>query len=701
MNYFKQRSKIPDGHYYDIFDGAMFKDLRSKSDTPFYKLPHPLFFTLNVDWFQPFSKENYSVGAIYLSINNFPRGERMKQENVILVGLIPGPKEPNHTHLMHYITPLVDELIELYEGVRFKTKNHPGGVLFHGALLNLACDIPASRKVGGFTGSRSTHACNKCDKVFEFRNSLPNFSGMTARHYTQRSRESNLEAALKWKNATSEDDQVEIAKSLGCRYTPLHRLEYFDVVRQTIIDPMHNLLLGTCRRMVKIVWKFKNPDLLKMQEKANLVEVPPGFENLRKRIAGDFSSFKADQWKSWCLIYSPFVLIDVLSKQKLKHWIGFVDACRLLLKSSLTQEDVEKAHALLLEFNSKVEQLYPTVFLTVNNHLHGHLKNTIEDFSVPHAYWLFGFERFNGVFSRFKTNNHNVELTFMRKYTEKVNLERHLVQSWKFFDDTQHEYSQYGHQFATDLMEFFTDTLFNDNNSRSTSTRKTVEEGHIVTDELVDYAVDLLDHPATGVEVSAEDVVISKKMQKVRMAPDHLQYLMEFYEVSYPKAHEEGELSRYPNIEKFKSIRLHGKIYHSAEAQSKAGNWVQCLFLGQYQDRNNNDSIEYWTGKILYFFKHNQNVFVQRNTKRLRDRDLPPYIPKEHLFAFVRFLNPNGNQSRTYTDCGLQEWKSTFADENIDCIIPIARIHSQVAVAKKPGVSSNLIIIPLPHNIHR
>ena len=35
----------------------------------------------------------YSVGAIYLIIQNLPRSMRYKRENVILVGLIPGPKE--------------------------------------------------------------------------------------------------------------------------------------------------------------------------------------------------------------------------------------------------------------------------------------------------------------------------------------------------------------------------------------------------------------------------------------------------------------------------------------------------------------------------------------------------------------------------------------------------------------------------------
>ena len=36
----------------------------------------------------------YSAGAIYLAIQNLPRTDRYLMENVLLVAMIPGPKEP-------------------------------------------------------------------------------------------------------------------------------------------------------------------------------------------------------------------------------------------------------------------------------------------------------------------------------------------------------------------------------------------------------------------------------------------------------------------------------------------------------------------------------------------------------------------------------------------------------------------------------
>ncbi|OAD71072.1 hypothetical protein PHYBLDRAFT_148290 [Phycomyces blakesleeanus NRRL 1555(-)] len=103
--------------------------------------------TLNIDWFQPFNGVTYSCGAIYLSINNLPREERYKKENVILAGLMPGPKEA-------------------------KTR-----ACVCTALFLVACDIPAAHKTCGFILHTSVNACHICNCKFT---RLPNNRDM---HY--------------------------------------------------------------------------------------------------------------------------------------------------------------------------------------------------------------------------------------------------------------------------------------------------------------------------------------------------------------------------------------------------------------------------------------------------------------------------------------------------------------------------------------
>ena len=64
--------------------------------------------------------------------------------------MIPGPQEPKQ-NVNSFLQPLVDELIDLWDGVLLKTSDGRTEK-FRGALLALSSDIPATRKCGGFIG---------------------------------------------------------------------------------------------------------------------------------------------------------------------------------------------------------------------------------------------------------------------------------------------------------------------------------------------------------------------------------------------------------------------------------------------------------------------------------------------------------------------------------------------------------------------
>ena len=83
-------------------------DFMTFDGVPFFLAPFYYALQLNVDWFQPFQHTQHSEGAIYLSIVNLPRQEHCLKEN-ILVGIIPGPKEPS-LHLNSFFQPLINEL---------------------------------------------------------------------------------------------------------------------------------------------------------------------------------------------------------------------------------------------------------------------------------------------------------------------------------------------------------------------------------------------------------------------------------------------------------------------------------------------------------------------------------------------------------------------------------------------------------------
>ncbi|XP_019624867.1 PREDICTED: uncharacterized protein LOC109470372 [Branchiostoma belcheri] len=151
----------------DVYDGQVWKDFQHDniSGNPFLSEPIDLALMLNCDWYQPYKHSEYSVGVLYLVILNLPREERFKEENLIIVGLIPGPKEPK-LDINTFLEPLVEELQDLWNGVLLRDNSSCGAHIYRAALVCLSSDIPAIRKCGGFVGHVALRGCSKCLKTF-------------------------------------------------------------------------------------------------------------------------------------------------------------------------------------------------------------------------------------------------------------------------------------------------------------------------------------------------------------------------------------------------------------------------------------------------------------------------------------------------------------------------------------------------------
>ena len=54
-------------------------------------------------------------------------------------------------------------------------------------------------------------------------------------------------------------------------------------------------------------------------------------------------------------------------------------------------------------------------------HLHGHLKQTLLDFDPIYAFWLFSFERYNGLLGNIDSNKKgSFEVTFVKRFIQSV-----------------------------------------------------------------------------------------------------------------------------------------------------------------------------------------------------------------------------------------------------------------------------------------
>ena len=187
--------------------------------------------------------------------------------------------------------------------------------------------------------------------------------------------------------------------------TQSSELPCFDIVRHHVVDPIHNLFLGLAKHTTK-QWSdlgvLCSRDFIEIRDRVDLMCVPSKIGRIPRKIASNFFSFTADEWKHWILIYSVFALKNILADEHYSCWCRFVSACQLLLQARLTKDTIEHAHFHLVGFCTQFEERYGAEKCTPNMHMACHLKDCILDYGVLSAFWCFPFERMNGILEGMK-----------------------------------------------------------------------------------------------------------------------------------------------------------------------------------------------------------------------------------------------------------------------------------------------------------
>lgn len=213
---------------------------------------------------------------------------------------------------------------------------------------------------------------------------------------------------------------AQLESKLGVRYSELLRLPYFDPVRMLIIDPMHCLYLGITKHLMKSVWidrEILTPKQLQLlQECVNSCSAPANLGRIPHKIASNFSGFTADQFKNWTNLFSLISLVQMLPEEHMKCWRVFVMASRVLSKHVLSVDDISGGDALLLQFCRLAKSLYGKSSITPNMHMACHIKDCLLDNGPMHGFWLFSFERMNGILESQPNNNRAIEVQLMRTF---------------------------------------------------------------------------------------------------------------------------------------------------------------------------------------------------------------------------------------------------------------------------------------------
>ncbi|KIJ06468.1 hypothetical protein PAXINDRAFT_91930 [Paxillus involutus ATCC 200175] len=183
----------------------------------------------------------YGKQSVQHTVHSRPQSScsSYRAENLLVGFMTPGPQEPTGSQLQNYLKVIIDDLLKLYEdGVVYHTPSHPQGRRVRVVLLGVICDHPAMCKMCGFADhGHNVAPCPKCKVTKE-----ELFSDESLRN--GRNGEEHRKGCFEEKSLQTDEEREEYFQKHGVRWTELARLPYFDLVRHTIIDPMHNLLLG-------------------------------------------------------------------------------------------------------------------------------------------------------------------------------------------------------------------------------------------------------------------------------------------------------------------------------------------------------------------------------------------------------------------------------------------------------------------------
>ncbi|EPS99806.1 hypothetical protein FOMPIDRAFT_1030690 [Fomitopsis schrenkii] len=334
----RTKSRAP-GTYQDNFDGRICRELQGPDGRLFFENPLPtqcnelrIGLTLGVDWFSYLRSNiapSHSSCPMSFNIVNLPHYLRYRTANMILAGIMPGPKEQDFDEVQRYMRVFVNELLRLWrEGFIIRTPKHPLGRLVRVILICVCCDKPAAHKLGGFGSHSHTFFCTRC-WIKQSQKACTEAFKKGA--FPARTHAEQLKLAEEYARCTTQAARDEFVKNFASRWCELARLPYFDVCQMIVIDPMHNLLLGLVKTHFYHIWiqlkvLRKTKELRRFHEILSKLQIPAYMGRLPALMGQPAGgSLTADQWLIAATVVCPIALPQIWDE----YCTGNAEAVRL------------------------------------------------------------------------------------------------------------------------------------------------------------------------------------------------------------------------------------------------------------------------------------------------------------------------------------------------------------------------------------
>ncbi|QRV96382.1 Transposase family Tnp2 protein [Ceratobasidium sp. AG-Ba] len=408
------------GRLEDVFDGELYRRLRNTrvsedSDYCYFNNPDDIALGLGTDGFNMYKRRHKGNSAawplILVNYNLHPK-IRNRLENIICVGVIPGPKECKDIN--SFLVPLIDELLELANGVESsKVASDVDNIEEDGAyfvlrafLIILFGDIPAISKLLQLKGHKGITPCRAC---LIQGTTLQNFRESFSYYYDLM-------------DATPPGPRrAELARESGLNARPIfHRLGSIDLSCCAPYELMHLLFENLVPNMV-MHWKGRFKDIpadaaylisdndwevIGRQSAEATRTIPGHFVGTIPDIHVDMGLYKAEAYAFWFMYLAPILLKDKLAQEYYEHFLLVREIIIWSIDLEITLARVDELERKIFDWVENYERLYyqydyerlGTCLLTIHALLH--IPFFIRQTGPLSNIWCFLMERFCGYLLR-------------------------------------------------------------------------------------------------------------------------------------------------------------------------------------------------------------------------------------------------------------------------------------------------------------
>ncbi|KAI9063132.1 hypothetical protein FKP32DRAFT_1534736, partial [Trametes sanguinea] len=353
--------------------------------------------------------------------------------------------KPSLEQINHFLKPLVDEMLELWEpGVFFsRTMNFAEGRLVRCALVPLVCDLPAARQTAGLGAHNAKYFCSVCKLEH------CDIDNIDVSSWPPRSAEEHRQLADAWRDKQSTSQRDAAFRENSTRWSELLRLPYWDPVSYTVIDSMHNHYLGLLKHHCRRIWGMNisardadgddasdapprppEEDLAlglthlhsgtsaqlkacrkdEIHAELPLTELPSWIDPVPRNVGTQSrGKLSADQWHIFCVIHLPIILIRKWAPKggkfvkMLDNYMHLVTEVVIGSLLEMSEDAIALYEAEAIAYLQTAKELYD-ISITPNQHNSLHIPFFLRLFGPLHAIRTFFSERMNYLLQRLNTN---------------------------------------------------------------------------------------------------------------------------------------------------------------------------------------------------------------------------------------------------------------------------------------------------------